>query len=175
MDKKVMFIIRPHSIVDIITNSSSELFVFEGKEKDAIDEMLKIVYPNYLTEYEELKNITELSVEDLDLYISFATGSNSWPAKKEDYVILPGFTFDELYQPERDYRTGEIKPAWNGEIQYRLKQNSNYRFVTKENKNDIINRICPDKNMFFLFSMDENPKYEYQQRLEMFGQRIHLG
>jgi hypothetical protein len=38
-----------------------------------------------------------------------------WPASKNQYPVLKGFTFDELYEPkEKD---------WNGQIQYELKNN----------------------------------------------------
>ena len=41
MDKKVMFVIHPHSIVDVITNSSTELFVIDtDKTVETIREIL---------------------------------------------------------------------------------------------------------------------------------------
>lgn len=44
---KIMFVIRPHSFVDVITNSSSELFVIrnrksEGAVRDAIESLIKL-------------------------------------------------------------------------------------------------------------------------------------
>jgi hypothetical protein len=176
MEKKTLFIIQPHSMVDVITNSSSELFVFEGKEKETIIEMIKSVYPDYLEEYSELKNISELTSNELDMYFSYMCSPHIWPARKSQYPILPGFTFDELYEPEKDWKTGDIKQsAWNGEIQYRLKNNEKFYFVTDENREECINKLSPNRDMYFLFSYDDNPNYEYQELLEMFGQRIHLG
>ena len=175
MGKRVLFVLQPHSIVDVITNSSTELFVFQGKEKESIIEMIKEIYHDYLSEYEELKNITELSVEELDTYFSYMCSPHCWPATKLNYPILPGFTFEELYEPERHYKTNEIKVAWNGEIQYTLKRNKDYNFVTEDNKEELINKLSPNKDMYFLFSVDENPDWEYQEKLEMLGTRIHLG
>jgi hypothetical protein len=173
---KIMFVIRPHSIVDVITNSSSELFVFEGKEKETIEEIIKDVYPNYLNEYEALKNITELSIQELDTFIQYYCSPGVWPARKKDYPILPGFTFEELYEPDMDYITGEIRiPAWNGELQYRLKRHDKYNFITEDNYIEFINKMSPNKDMYFLFSTDENPDWDKQEQLMNIGARYHLG
>ena len=44
MEKKT-FVINPHSIIDVITNSSTEIFVMNGeKTVDAINEILKEFY-----------------------------------------------------------------------------------------------------------------------------------
>lgn len=32
-----------------------------------------------------------------------------------------------------------------------------------------------DKNLYFLFSLNENPNWEYQQKLEEVSTRYHLG
>lgn len=166
-----MFVIHPHSVVDVITNSSSELFVFNGSNKEVIVDMIKEVYPHYLDEYYELKNIVELSTDELELYLGYTCSPGCWPAYKSQYPVPNGFTFEELYEPERDWQTDEIKkPAWNGEIQYKLKLK-----ITDENREDIINRLSPDKEMYFLFSIEDNPDWDYQMKLENFGERIHLG
>lgn len=173
---KTLFVIKPHSMVDVITNSSSELFVFNGDSKESIKEIIKSVYPNYLDEYHELVNISEISIQNLDIYFSYACSPHSWPAKISDYPILPGFTFDELYEPERDWQTNEIKePAWNGEFQYRLKQNEDYSFITKENFEEMKKKLSPNNDMFFLFSKDDNPNWDYQDKLMNIGYRYHLG
>ncbi len=42
MDKKILFIIQPHSIVDVITNSSTELFVIDtDKSIETVKEILQ--------------------------------------------------------------------------------------------------------------------------------------
>ncbi len=46
MEKKT-FVINPHSVIDVITNSSTEIFVMNGdKTVDAINEILKEFYDN---------------------------------------------------------------------------------------------------------------------------------
>ena len=39
---KTIFVLRPHSVVDLITNSSSELFVYTGeKSVEAVEDIIK--------------------------------------------------------------------------------------------------------------------------------------
>jgi hypothetical protein len=172
--KKILFVLNNlHSMIDVITNSSSELFVGNSNNKKEMLNLIKEVYPNYLNEYEELKGIDDLTIGELETYIDFYCSPLCWPAKKEYYPILPGFTFDELYEAENN------KPAWNGEIQYQLKNNdSEYAwggFVTESNFEEIKNKLDPNRQMYFLFSLDDNPNWEYQERLQEIMERFHLG
>lgn len=172
---KTIFTIKPHSVIDVITNSSSELFVSTGVDKKAVTELIKNVYPDYKNEYDEVKSIDQLSLGELDSYLWYYTSPRCSPATKSQYGIPNGFTFDELLEPESD------KPAWNGELQYQLKNNkkseSKYdtSFVTEENKAEIINKLDPNRTMYFLYSLDENPNWEMQEKLSDFMKRFHLG
>lgn len=50
--KKTFFVVRPHSFVDVITNSSTELFVTSGeKSADVVREILEEKWPHYLSLY----------------------------------------------------------------------------------------------------------------------------
>lgn len=170
-----LFVMQIENIIDLITNSSSELFVLRSKEKGIMIELLDHVYRDWRNEYEEPKNISELTVRELDDFVIYATGANCWPThRKSQYQLLPGFSFDELY---------EIKEkAWNGRFQYQLKNNlksSEHEwqrsFVTEENFEEIKNRLSPDEDMWFLFSIDENPDYEGQDLLCEIAEKYHLG
>jgi len=174
---KTLFTLRVHSIICEITNSSSELFVGTSQAKENIVALIEAAYPEYRNEYDEIKNIDDLTEDELDTFFNYACSSHCWPATKEMYPILPGFTFDELYE-QKDYG----KPAWNGEIQYELKNNDvnpEYKwhsaFVTEENLLEIKNKLDPKREMYFLFSSDENPDWDYQERLMSFMDRYHLG
>lgn len=172
---KTLFVIQPQSMVDVITNSSSELFVFHGKEKEVIEEMIKNIYPNYRDEYDELIPLRSLSLNELDNLMDWITGSNCWPASKWNYKIPGDFTFDELYEPESE------KPAWNGEIQYKLRKNFvgesswDYSFVTADNIEWVLNKLDPDNNMYLLYSYGDNPDWDRQEDLMCIGTRYHLG
>ena len=174
--KQILFYLKPHSVVDVITNSSSELFVGQSTSKKDMEDMIKSVYPNYLNEYLEIKTIDEIGVKGLNTFFSCYCSPDMWPASKEMYPVLPGFTFDELYEPK-----DEPLP-WKGEVQYELKnniENPKYdwesSFVTKENLEEIKNKLDPNREMYFLFSKDDNPNWEMQEKLSNFMIRLHLG
>lgn len=180
---KTLFVFKPKNVVDIITNSSSELFVLKGETKTIVEEMIENVYPNYKDEYDEIKHISELTINELDNFFNYLCSPHIWPASKENYTIPEGFTFDELYEPRKNWETGEIEePAWNGEIQYELRNNLKDKtnkwkssFVTNKNKKQILNKLDPKGEMYFLYSKDENPNWDYQEALMGIGERFHLG
>lgn len=180
---KTLFVFRPKNVVDIITNSSSELFVLKGETKQIVEEMIANVYPDYRNEYDEVKHISELTLDELNNYFYYLCSPHMFPASKHMYAVPDGFTFEELYEPKKHWDTGEVeKPAWNGEIQYQLRDNLkdkknkwNTAFVTEENHQEILNKLDPQREMYFLYSLDENPDWDMQEELMGISQRFHLG
>lgn len=158
--KPVIFTIEVESIVDLITNSSSELFVFEGESKKKVLKLIKEAYPEYLNEYHELKTVDDMSQDELETYIDYQ-------AYYHGFKPFGAFTQDELYEEDPDF-------TWN---KYRVKNNIPDqkwgRFVTKKNIKWVRDKIDPTRKLFFLFSLDENPRV--QAPLEMIGHRYHLG
>jgi len=181
---KTLIVIGVDNHIDLITNSSSELFVLKGEKIEAVKEMLSEKYPDYLKEYEEVVSIDELTNDNLDSFLIYHCSSHMYPHRKEDLPLLKGFTFDELYEAERDYSTNGPKISWNGEIQYELRNNlpmsttekySPRGFVTDENRERVINAIKETVGEYFLYSSDENPNWEMQEKLMEIGTRYHLG
>lgn len=182
LKNKTIFTFKIDNVVDIITNSSSELFVLRAETKAIAEEMIRNVYPDYLNEYDELKEVSELTNHELDSFMIYHCNANMWPASKENYPLLDGFTFDELYEPETDWNTGLQKPAWNGKLQYRLRKNYvepehkwSYSFVTDENREKVISGIKSTVGEFLLYSKDDNPDWDMQEKLMQIGERYHLG
>ena len=169
--KKIFFKIKVDNVVDLITNSSSELFVLQGNTKAIVEEMIKDIYPDYLEEYDELKSIRECSNSDIDMFLHYKCSLSFYPCKKSDYVVLDGFTFDEMYDAE--------KPSYGNYISYSLKNNGTKKyddfFVTDENRERILNSLDPNNNTYFLYSLDENPNWDFQEKLQNIGERFHLG
>ena len=166
MKKRKIITFAVDNTIDLITNSSSELFVLSGNTREIVTEMVESVYPEFRNEYDEIKSSRDLSEEELDYFFSFATSPMCWPASKNQYPILPGFTFEDLYEPE------DKDPAWNGEIQYQLKNNKtetedewDRSFVTAENHQEILNKLDPEGKMYFLYSLDENPNWTCRKLL----------
>lgn len=184
LQKKTLFVINANNVIDIITNSSSELFVLNGETESIVKEMIENVYPEYLTEYSDIVNINNLTNEQLNTFLRYHCSASCWPARKSQMSVLSGFTFDELYEPDKDYHTGLDKPAaWNGEIQYELRDNLpadperkwHTSFVTDENRDRIITAISKDIGNYFLYSVDDNPDWDFQEKLMQIGNRYHLG
>ena len=67
--KKVLFEIKVNNVIDVITNSSSELFVLKGETQEIVEEMIKDIYPDYKNEYEDLKPLKEVSSSDFRTYL----------------------------------------------------------------------------------------------------------
>jgi len=173
--KKILFTIKPHSVIDVITNSSSELFVGKNQSKENIIEMIKEIYPNYLKEYHEVKNIDDLTFDELDIYFQYMCLPhhdlfNS--ITKVSYPILNGFTFEELYVEDEKFK------EYSSRKQYRLKSVNNEEygnFVVEDNFEEIKNKLDPERELFFLFSLDDNPDWDEQERLSEIMERLHLG
>ena len=63
---KSLFIIKIQSQSDVITNSSSELFIFDDKNsKEEVIDLLNNVYPNWRDEYDEPIPFSEIDENDL--------------------------------------------------------------------------------------------------------------
>lgn len=156
--KPVIFVFCVDNAIDLITNSSSELFVFKGDTKKQVSGMIRKVYNNYLREYESLKSIRELNLNELNWYISMHYGRHG----NSHLVVLPGFTEDEMYEKiERDWRPG-------GYDVYA-------KDATEENQEKYIQAIDPDGKLYFMFSKDDNPDWELQEKLMEIGSRYHMG
>jgi hypothetical protein len=172
---KTIFTMNVSNTIDLITNSSSELFVLKGKTKDVIIELLDSTYPAWRNEYEEPKNISELTVSELETYFSYACSPHMWPNSKKDYPVFSGFAFDELYEKENSefgFNRGGYKLK-NNVINPESKWDEN--FVTEENIKEISKKLSPNMDMWFLFSLGENPNWEMQEKLMCVADRYHLG
>lgn len=152
---KKLFTFSVDNMIDLITNSSSELFVFRGNTKAELEEMIEQIYPEYRTEYETPVRIDEATNEQIDTYISshYCGWSNS--RQEMEMNLIPGFTFDEMYEVHKHY--------------------SHPRDITPETRERYIDAISPNRNLYFLFSIEENPNWDMQQKLEEVGVRYHLG
>ena len=154
----VLFEFKIHSVIDIITNSSSELFVFEAKTIEILKNLIKGVYPNYLKEYREVQLLSESSDEDLECYID--TLYNTY-GESNNIHIFPGILQEDTYYIDNIERD---------RIYFMLKED----FVEK-NREKLLKIIDPENNTWLLYSIDENPYFDMQERLSQIGTRYHLG
>lgn len=158
--KKVLFTLNIDNIIDIITNSSSELFVLKSDSKEVISNLLETIYPNFREEYDEPIQYKDMNEDDFKSCIHWLYG---WSNKKEDCEVFPGFTFEELFEKSPyNHEWRETEYIWkNG--------------VLEDNKDRIIKAIDPNNQLWFLYSIDENPDWDMQEELMTIGTRYHLG
>lgn len=155
MKKIKIFVFNIDHAIDIITNSSSELFVLQGKTKEIVNEMILNQYPNYTDEYEELKNISELTTEELDTYISYKYYTYQRNNKHSLFDLDPSILW-------KNYNNKNEVKYW-------------YPELTEEGAKLIKEKISPNNDLWFLFSIDENPNWDFQEKLETIATRYHLG
>lgn len=184
--KKIIFTFNVDNIISLITNSSSELFVLQGNTKESVEEMIESVYPDYLSEYEYLKDLREMSNEEIDSFLWWHLGrsSNWWSSgtlytNPSEYIQLEGFEFDEVYDT-----TVELGHGVGQRNEYQIKNNIpleerksdwDSSFVIDSNRERVINALEKAVGRFFLYARDENPDWERQEDLMSIGTRYHLG
>ena len=156
---KTIFEFKLQSFSDIITNSSSELFTFINDDKETVEALIKAVYPDYRYEYEELINGKDL---DFNLFEDFI--SRTMLSYKISY--LESFALNNGYEPSDFY------VDWN----YIVEASKNTKYFFAEIKSEILEELRSKYiNTWFLYSIDENPDWDMQERLETIGTRYHLG
>lgn len=153
--KKTIFTLNVDHIIDIITNSSSELFVLEGNSFKEVANMIAEVYPDYTSEY-ELKTTKELTPDELDTYLDYKGYYNGQDR-------LPDSIFN--IAPELLWKN------WKN----RNKEKYYYKSLTESGAELVKEKMDPKNKMFFLFSLDENPDWDYQEKLMEIATRYHLG
>jgi hypothetical protein len=154
MKKRKLFVFNVSNVIDLITNSSSELFILSGNNMNEVKSLIESVYPNYLSEYKEVVSIESISNNDLDTYLTYEY--NTWDDK---LTLSKVFNIDPnvLYSNYSDFET---KKYWHGRI-----SDVGYSLIREK---------LP-KDMYFLYSINENPNWEMQENLMNIATRYHLG
>jgi hypothetical protein len=150
-----MFVIKVDNIVDIITNSSSELFIMKSDGKEVLINLIETILPDFRETYCEPKLLKDSDGYHLWLYIfyTFCHKGYTSPRTKEEVSVIEGFTFEEMYYQDKD--------------NFDIKEN----FI-KNNYEKIIKAIDPNNNIWLMLSLDDNPPYEIFEKLLPIGRRI---
>ena len=176
LQKKVLIEIKVDNVVDIITNSSSELFILSGDTKEIVQEMVSDVYPNYLNEYEQIVPLREADDAQIDTYLDKIEAPiwNIWEA-----------TRNMSEEEERLYR---IKVATKIAKKYKMTPDE-YYIDWEDTKNKkyfypqasikglrkAAELLDPNGQIFLMFSIKDNPNWDMQEKLMEIGTRYHLG
>lgn len=154
---KILFTLKIDNVIDIITNSSSELFVLKADSFEIVKELIESVYPGYLNEYYEPIQPKDMTPERFASYIDWING---WNVSKENAVVYEGFTFEDMY----------VKSRYGQTNTYVMKEG----FI-ENNFETIVKLVDPGNKTWLMYSIDDNPDYEMQERLEIIAERYHLG
>lgn len=161
---KVMFTFNIDHVIDITTNSSSEMFLFTGKNTDMVHQMVVDVYPEYESEYSKVQAIENLSQEDFRRY--FVWNHDNWNWDKQDFNSKKvfGIPNEELYQnlQEKEDQNRYFYPeiTTDQEVITRLKRN----IVREKGKT------------YVMFSHNQNPRWDKQEDLiRICTRKIHMG
>lgn len=153
--KQIGFIFNIDNVIDLITNSSSELFIFQIEPKQSITELIESVYPGFRNEYEEPKWVGE----DMDIMIQYLEHSNLEPEELALQLGIPSkdlVTYNEVWDKEHKW------PEFNKD-------------VLEICKDKILTIIDPKHSTYLMNSLNDNPDWEYQEKLESIATRIHMG
>lgn len=82
MNTKILFEFNIQSITDIITNSSSELFVFKNRELEDLVLILSLIHPCWNLEYNEPIQVNRMRDDELVTYLEWVYGRSDF-----DYEI----------------------------------------------------------------------------------------
>lgn len=182
------------SFSDVITNSSSELYVFaDGKSVEEVATELDEVAPGWRSEYSDPEYVKDTVA--LETYID---------------AIIPNWDYEELEKrhcckvngiPINDYKYFVICPelnyaslfdkndSWASNLAKQLGLTPEEAFddwneydpfgpgwthlSLSEKANDIIRER--DKDVVLVWSNDENPDWDRQEKMMTIGERYHLG
>lgn len=168
MKNKTLISIQVSSVVDIITNSSSELFVLKGEERGIVEEMIKNIYPNYTQEY-KLEKLSESDKETKESYIDWVYDTYgkrfNWRDTKDEKIkILTDEASSFNLTPDEFFSNWDER---NGDYYYPDYSDKGIDLVLK--------KLDPENNIYCLWSEDENPDWDMQEKLMTIGTRYHLG
>ena len=168
-----MFIFHIDSIVDIITNSSSELFIMKAEGKDVIIELIESVLPDFRDTYGEPILLKDCSGYELYLYVfynyTFTGSANEGYGGKKTFNVINGFTFEEMYVPFLELYPHLFNKSYPNyyKNEYELRNN----FI-EDNRERIIKAVDPHNNIWLMKSLDDNPDNEIYEKLLPIGRRI---
>lgn len=151
---KKIFEFNIDNTIDIITNSSSELFVLKGETKKIVEEMIRSVYDNFEREY-DFVSLEEASTDQLDTYIDVVLREYN----DDEFSLCRKLNIrpDVLY---KNFGSYGITDNWIGDY-------------SDQGKKVLVDFL--PKGTYLLLSKSDNPDYEYQEKLQGIASRYHMG
>lgn len=175
---KILFRINIQSVSDIITNSSSELFVFQKPSVKDVAKLLDDYVPGWREEYEEPILFSDMGNDNQCEYIGWVfpmPNFYNYDDIEEYNKVVIKIVHRELCISEEEIPS--LFTNWNQPV---TSENGNYvwTYYDLEWSEKGLN-ILKDKYKYdiCLWSIDENPDYARQEVIKNIvgGKRYHLG
>lgn len=172
---KTLFKIQVDNQIDLITNSSSELFVLNGDSLETVEKLISTIYPEYRTEYEEPICLKHASSETIKYYFDWIETYRNYDSsyyrlpqeERREQKILEAVSIAERFE----IPPGEFYTNWEERKTARWW----YPDISEKGARKIAETLDPEGKTFLLYSIDENPNWEMQEKLENIATRYHLG
>ena len=174
-NKKSLFVIAVDNMINLITNSSSELFVLNGETLNSVKELVESIYPEYRKEYEEIIALRDANDSDVDTYVSWIEDSSY---DRWDYTIRMSKEKRKQYDIQEDTKQAQKYGLTPEEFFKNWDDRNNeyyYSRISSKGHDAIRKTLDPNGKIFLLFSHDDNPDWDMQEALMSIGGRYHLG
>lgn len=188
----VVFNFKINSVSNVITNSSSELFVFN--DNDSVENVISIldnIYPDWRDEYADPIRLKDCDNDDfetychsciLDVYMSDISRYHNRNFDVIEDAKWQAKVYKEFLQKSLDYAGIDLSAEeafLNLDNAYKSflpwdhpDREYYYAEFSQKLKDKILEKYGDD---ILLFSHDENPNWEYQEKLMEVAERYHLG
>lgn len=167
---KTLFVFQVQSFTDVVTNSSSELFVYTGTESE-IEKLLNNTVPGWEDEYYGPMSLDNISKDDLETYLNYAYDTYDW--NSWDRVITRKNSNQTRWAKEFGIDPHQLYSNYSNwdpsSKDYKISQ-----LRLRDGWDTLIREKLP-KNLVFVFSSDENPDWDRQEIMMDYGTRYHLG
>lgn len=197
--KKTLFVFNIQSISDVITNSSSELFVFDNKNTVAeVIAILDSIYPNWSTEYNDPVLLRDADDEEVETYFDYSMAYSDIEDYGTYYREEDGDPIEYAKKKAKTYKaaiTKFLKKNWNLDVKFsdfykdaddcykkflphhmeQFRGSLNMWWYPQITDSGLSMLREKNDNRILLFSKDENPNWDYQEKLMEVAERYHLG
>ena len=158
MENKTLFIFNIDNVIDIITNSSSELFTFKVDNGTVLYNLLQSFDSNF---YKNFKPVS-LRKADTSLFSSYACTilPYRFDAEEKENVKLPeGITIDDIYTFDDDYQEWCMKDDYDEETDTDGSLFEKYRSILQE-------WLDPTDNVWLLYIDDYMMDSELKEKVK---------
>ena len=174
-NKKSLFVIAVDNMINLITNSSSELFVLNGDTLDSVRQMVSSIHPDYLTEYHEIVALKDADNMLTETYLDWIENSwhNHWEETR-DMSEKERIEYDIAKHTKEAEKYGMLPEAF---FENWDERNDKYFYsrISEKGYDAVRHTLDPNGRIFLLLSLYDNPNWDKQEALRNIGSRYHLG